>query len=295
MGIEIRPMANKPSEFKPIRINCGGDGYTDSSGAKWEHDIYYNGGSRQYSAASNTAIRATTDNELYQTERFDRKNLKYEIQNVPQGTYKVLLHFSENWFTSKNEFAGGKTTGARVFDIAIEKSVVVEQFDIYKEAGEFTAVTKELTAYVEDGTLTIECRAIQSFPKINGFEIFPLTEVYRWDNYEAEGLNLIVMNALDSSWSRIFDDTVAAWDNGEPDSLKLFPVKSSHNPECEAVPNQIVVCNGDYGDVPWTGLNTITLQGGYIRSSVARMNNYYLTNGSEELKRYALCHELGKR
>ena len=210
---------------------------------------------------------------LYQTERFDRKKLKYEIPNMPDGAYKVLLHFSEIWFTSENEFASGKTSGGRVFDIAIEKSLVIKQIDIFKEAGEFTAVTKEVAAFVEDGALSIECRGIKSFPKLSGIEIFPLTEVYRWDNYDTDGLNLIVMNALDSSWHAIFEDTIAAWDDGQPDSLKLFPVKANHNPECEAIPNQIVVCNGDYGNVPWTALNTITLKGGYIRNSVVRMNS----------------------
>ena len=84
------------------------------------------------------------------------------------------------------------------------------------------------------------------------------------------------------------------WDQGDPDSLSLFPVNADHDPECEAVSNQIVVCNGDYGEIKWTGLNTITLAGGLIRNSVARMNDYYLKDASVELRRYALCHEFGK-
>ena len=186
-----------------------------------------------------------------------------------------------------------------MFDIAIQ-GIVQQRFDIYKEAGEYTAVVREFPAFVEDGFLSIELKSVKTFPKVSGIQVFaiqdvaPFREVYRWDNYDAQKLSLIVMNAMDSSWNNLFAETVQMWDEGDPDSLTLFPVNADHDPECEAVPNQIVVCNGDYGDVKWTGLNTITLAGGYIRNSVARMNDYYLKDASVELRRYALCHEFGK-
>lgn len=301
-GIEIRPLTEKPRKksvkFQPIRINCGGRAMTDRAGNKWEKDIYHNGRAEEYDCGP-TDIRGTTDDILYQTERFDKKLLKYEIPNIPTGAYKILLHFSETWFTSKNQYARGNFEGARVFDIAIQ-GIVQQRMDIYKEAGEYTAVVREFPAFVEDGFLSIELKSVHTFPKVSGIQVFaiqdvaPFREVYRWDNYDAQKLSLIIMNAMDSSWTNLFAETVKMWDEGDPDSLTLFPVKADHDAECEAVPNQIVVCNGDYGDVKWTGLNTITLAGGYIRNSVVQMNDYYLKGASVELRRYALCHELGK-
>jgi len=291
-GIEIRPFTDTPPKFKVWRINCGGRAMEDRSGNFWEKDLYYNVESEEYDAGPRD-IRGTGDDILYRTERFDRKTLKYEIPHVPEGAYRVKLHFSENWFTSQNEFARGQTVGAREFDIAIEGSVQLERFDIHKEAGAYTAIIKELPAYVDDGALSLELRAVKTFPKLSGIEIYPVNDVYRWDNYDANGLNLIVMNAMDSTWRRIFQQTVDSWDKGKPDPLTLFQVLSDHDSECEAIPNQIVICNGDYGNQPWTGLNTITMSGGYVRNSVARLNDYYLKGASDDLKQYALCHELG--
>lgn len=292
-GIEIRPMEDMPKDFKTIRINCGGRSFRDRGGHLWQQDLYYNGASEEYDTGARN-IRGTSDDILYLTERFDRSVLKYEIPNIPEGAYRVMLHFSENWFTSQNEYARGKTLGARVFDIAIEGTVLAKSFDIYREGGEYTAVIKELPAYVDDGALSIELRAIKTFPKISGIEVYAVNDVYRWDNYDADGLNLIVMNAMDTSWRSMFQRTVDTWNNGRPDSLTLFEVQSAHDSDCVAIPNQIVICNGDYGDKPWTGLNTITLSGGFIRNSVARLNDYYLKGASDDLKQYALCHELGK-
>lgn len=292
-GIEIRPMEEKPKQMSVVRINCGGRALTDSNGNFWEKDIYYNSESEAYDSDPRT-IRGTRDSILYLTERFDKKSLRYEIPNLPEGAYLLKLHFSENWFTSKNRFARGRTQGARVFDIKVEGSVAVNEFDIYKEAGEYTAFIQEIPTYVEDGALSLELKGIKTFPKLSAIEVHPISDVYKWDNYEAQGLNLIVMNALDRSWRRIFEQAVGSWNSGKPDSLTLFQVEAEHDSECVAIPNQIVVCNGDYGAKPWTGLNTLTLSGGYIRNSVARLNDFYLKGTSDELKRYALCHELGK-
>src|SRR5438132_3339726 len=58
-----------------VRINCGGNSYTDSSGQVWSADAYFSGGT----AGSSTAtISGTSDPTLYQTERY-AKTLTYNI------------------------------------------------------------------------------------------------------------------------------------------------------------------------------------------------------------------------
>lgn len=53
------------------------------------------------------------------------------------------------------------------------------------------------------------------------------------------------------------------------------------------------MCNANYGDTGWIGLNEVELQNGYITASVAKMNEYYLRNADFEKRKYTMCHELG--
>jgi hypothetical protein len=53
------------------------------------------------------------------------------------------------------------------------------------------------------------------------------------------------------------------------------------------------VCNGNYGNTGWAGLNTLLLSGGTIISSNAKLNDYYMANDGDEEKLYVACHELG--
>jgi hypothetical protein len=55
------------------------------------------------------------------------------------------------------------------------------------------------------------------------------------------------------------------------------------------------VCNGNYGDTGWLGINLITstVASGEIQNSVAKMNEYYLLNAEDDERQYTMCHELG--
>ena len=59
------------------------------------------------------------------------------------------------------------------------------------------------------------------------------------------------------------------------------------------------VCNGNFGDTGWLGINEIELEYGsrssvgYIVSSVAKMNEYYLNKAGYEKRLYTMCHEIG--
>lgn len=51
------------------------------------------------------------------------------------------------------------------------------------------------------------------------------------------------------------------------------------------------MCNGDYGDVKWRGINVATYDdSGFINSGAARVNEYYLLLDSEDAKQYTMCH-----
>ena len=68
-----------------------------------------------------------------------------------------------------------------------------------------------------------------------------------------------------------------------------------HETNCSALDGKVKVCNGDYGETGWRGLNNLVITNGFITSSVARMNEFYTGDPStdDDEMQYVMCHELG--
>lgn len=107
------------------------------------------------------------------------------------------------------------------------------------------------------------------------------------------GLRLNVINALDEEWHEFFYTAVEEWDSGAPDTLQLSITQSAPEGSCRTVDGRVKVCNGDYGATNWRGINKVLLQNGWIYSSAARMNDYYVRDSDTHQKQYTMCHELG--
>jgi hypothetical protein len=110
------------------------------------------------------------------------------------------------------------------------------------------------------------------------------------------GLQLHVLNALTDDWHEFFEVSMMDWENGNPDVLTLSWETVTADFDCTAdnqVDDVIKVCNGDYGDNGWRGLNTCIIVGGTIVSSVAQMNEFYLNVATDQWKQYTMCHEIG--
>jgi len=114
----------------------------------------------------------------------------------------------------------------------------------------------------------------------------------RWHN-RGEGLQLTLVNALTSDWYTYFDSAVIDW-NGCP-ALDLSTTTIEPDQSCQAISGKMKVCNAEYGFTSWTGLNEVYFEGsgGFIVSSVAKMNESYLRRSSREEKQYVMCHEMG--
>lgn len=162
------------------RVNCGGDAVTDSYGSEWEQDdsVYSHSwaerfgmnpftasqghitsrihGLKSSSAASHHA--AAHDAQLFQYFRWGRHALNYQFA-VPDGEYRVELYFAEPWL-GKHEGAGIDCEGERIFDVAINDSVVVDDLDLWAEAGFAGACKKVVDIKVKGGLLTV------SFPEV---------------------------------------------------------------------------------------------------------------------------------
>jgi hypothetical protein len=105
------------------------------------------------------------------------------------------------------------------------------------------------------------------------------------------GLHLMLLNALDDTWQQEFQDAVGDWVDSTALDLETQRVEVDHN--CTRVEGVMVVCNANFGETGWVGINENELWDNVIYSSVAKMNEYYLRNANYEHRRYTMCHEIG--
>lgn len=143
----------------PVRINCGGPNYTDGSGNLWSADINFSGGTAGSTA---DAIAGTTDDTLYQTERYG--NSSYSIP-VTSGEYQVTLKFCEIFFTS---------AGSRSFNVLIEGTQVITGLDLFVVAGSDTAHDRVFTTVVSDGILNINFVSVTDNATISAIQVLPV-------------------------------------------------------------------------------------------------------------------------
>ncbi|MBN1416872.1 MAG: DUF4982 domain-containing protein [Bacteroidales bacterium] len=157
------------------RVNCGGPDYTDENGNTWMVDRHQGSdttwGSRSwtdsfagvspfYGSQRRTfdAIDGTKDGKLFQTFRYGLGQLSFNFP-VPDGEYLVELYFCEPWYGT-----GGSMNckGWRLFDIAVNDTVVLKDFDIWSEAGHDRAIKKDFTVTVKGGMLRVHFPTILS-------------------------------------------------------------------------------------------------------------------------------------
>lgn len=113
------------------------------------------------------------------------------------------------------------------------------------------------------------------------------TEAVRWD--ANQGLELEVINALEDFWTPFFDRSVQEWNQSE--ALTIRTGRTSYDFDCNPIRGKMKVCNGDYGNTDWRGLNTIVLVHDHVEHSVAQLNDYHLPDDIQ--RRYTMCHEIG--
>ena len=153
-----------------IRINAGGP-QVNFGGEIWSAD---QGFSSSLTFTNNTAIAGTTNDQLYQTERYANPslgNFTYEIP-VPNGDYDVNLHFAEIWIGAPGGGSGG--VGSRIFNVDLEAGQSsLTNYDIIATAGgSVTAVIESFsTITVNDGSLTIAFSSVVENAKISGIEV----------------------------------------------------------------------------------------------------------------------------
>ena len=158
--VTLTPPAPAPiPSFTPLRINSGGPAYTDTQGNTWSADADYISG---YTWSVTNAIGNTPSPLLYDTCRYGPA-FSYAF-SVPNGTYTVTLKFAE---VSHN------AAGKRIFNVALDGSPVLTNFDIFAQAGgEFVALDESFPVTVTNGQINVAFTAGSAdWPMVNGIQI----------------------------------------------------------------------------------------------------------------------------
>ena len=139
-----------------VAVVAGGTAYTDSSGVSYSADRYFSGGA---TARTTSAIIATTNDPLYQSERYGNFSYTFPVSN---GTYSVNLKFAEIYFSA---------AGQRLFNVAINGRTVLTNFDIYARAGRNAAYDQIFPVTVTNGTVKIDFISVRDNAKVSAIRI----------------------------------------------------------------------------------------------------------------------------
>jgi hypothetical protein len=158
---DLRWLLDRLDAGEPIRIDCGGEGFS-GSGAVWGKDRFFEGGNAGGFPA--LPIDDTDEDGLYRTERWfpEAGTIRgaYRIP-LPPARYAVTLHFAEVWFQARE---------LRRFGVSIEGDEVLVNFEPLGHG--FAAAQREsFTVEATDGTLDIEFHREVQDPHASGIEV----------------------------------------------------------------------------------------------------------------------------
>jgi Malectin domain len=162
-AIEI--ISGLPHRMVPARIVTGHATYRDAAGRLWLPDQYVFGGRLSRFGGD---LSKVPDGGLYEWHRFG--HFRYIIPVAVGSKYTVKLYFLEHWFGIQNGGVGG--AGSRVFNVSCNGSILLKDFDIYREAGSGPLVKTfphiEPTA---QGKIELYFTPIVNYPSVSAIEI----------------------------------------------------------------------------------------------------------------------------
>jgi hypothetical protein len=146
------------SQTRTIRVNTGGS-YVDSAGNVWSGPT---GFSSVNTYATTHAIGGTPDPPLFQTEYYG-KSFTFNAA-VPNGNYTVTLDFAEIYWSSP---------GMRIFNVAINGTKVLSNFDILGVTQPNSALEETFPVAVTSGSVSIAFTTVVDNAKIDSLSILP--------------------------------------------------------------------------------------------------------------------------
>ena len=158
---------NLPGTTLPLKINVGGGAVSP-----FIADQYFSGGTTATNAnAIDTSAANAAPAAVYNSERYGASTCT--IPGLTAGaSYTVRLHFCENWFGAGN--GGGGGNGSRLFNVTINGTSVLSNFDVHASAGgPRKALVRSFTAIANgSGQIIIALtNGTANNAQINGVEI----------------------------------------------------------------------------------------------------------------------------
>jgi hypothetical protein len=154
------------------RVNAGGSTVTGPGGETWvSGGTYASGGTASGSSLSVDDVTDPTDapTETFLTERYGDQSWSFPV--TAGTTYDVRLYFAETYWGVDG---GDGDPGERVFDVAVEGTTVLDDYDIIAETGDDSRATAEnVTVTPSDDSLDIEFDTETDNAKISAIEIRP--------------------------------------------------------------------------------------------------------------------------
>lgn len=213
-------------------INCGGDEYTDMFGTNWSQDntTWSKSWGDMFPdevspyQVSQTSDQAMLASPLFRRSRFGRHRLSYTLPAAP-GDYRVELYFIEPWY-GKGASETTDCEGLRMFDVAINGSVVIKDLDIWAQARYGKPYKRVVNIHNTGSNITID------FPKVNaGQAIISAIAVASKNGTDA----VVDYPVIKDMWKNFDKDILTT----TPDSL--LPPKTNSSITAEGILNKGVM------------------------------------------------------
>lgn len=167
----IEVLTGIPDKQLPIRLAMQRSSYTDHNGQFWRPDDYFMNGRL---SDQRQPIAGSPDPDLFSTERYG--HFTYAIPVDTRDRYTLILHFVEFYFGTPNSGGGG--VGNRLFKVMCNGETLLDNFDVYKEAGSLHVLTK--TFYhlkpSPQGKLNLTFEPIVNNATVSGIEVLDESE-----------------------------------------------------------------------------------------------------------------------
>lgn len=196
------PAAAAPAASYEVLIDAGSSvPFTDGAGKVWAADQAWSGGSYGYVGGSPYTmsplndIVGTTDDLLYQTQRSNVAEYRFD---VPNGVYEVELRFAE-------VYASCVTLGCRKFSIKAEGTTIQPDVRLYDFVGWRTVLNVTFVAPVSDNQLNVQFTGISSTTVVNALRVTSVTNGAQKSVYR-----------LNSGWFDYTDSDGNFWQADQP-------------------------------------------------------------------------------
>jgi hypothetical protein len=149
------------------RVNAAGQALqAGDGGSDWTNDNgFVNGGSGAdwgVTVPRDTTVPAGTPPDLFATERYGEQDWNFPV--TPGRTVTVRLYFA-------NQYDGTSQPGQRVFDVLVDGTTRLDNFDIAASAGDNTGTMRSFTFAADGDGVDIDLRNVVENALINGIEI----------------------------------------------------------------------------------------------------------------------------